>query len=365
GGDTIVVPVSAKSQEGISDLLENIILLAEVSELTANPDCKAQGVVIEARLDTARGAVATVLVQNGTLRIGDAFVVGDTWGKVRAMFDYRGRPVQQAEPSTPVEVLGIDQVPKAGDTLVVEEDGKRTRTSATRDRRRRAAETRQPAGVGNIEQLLAQVRSGEAKELNLILKTDVEGSGEAIRNALTRLESDQVKVKIIRSGSGNVSESDVLLASASNATIVAFSTRAEEGARRLADREGVPIRYYDVIYALIKEMEVAVSGLMEPVYREVSEGRAEVKEVFSIKGGKAAGVGVTEGKINANAMVRVVRNGAVIHESSIKSLRHFKDAVKELASGTEGGIGIEGFDDFEAEDIIEAFRRERVEPRSK
>ncbi|MFQ5873365.1 MAG: translation initiation factor IF-2 [Dehalococcoidia bacterium] len=357
GGDTIVVPVSAQTQEGISDLLENILLVAEVAELKANPDREARGTVIEAKLDSARGPVATVLVQAGTLRVGDPFLVGETGGKVRAMFNESGQSIEEAGPSTPVEVLGIGTVPGAGDALVVCQAAKR----GERARRRKGAEAVQATGTNNVEQLLAQVRTGDTKELNVILKTDVEGSGEAIRNALERLETDQVRVNVIRTGSGGVTETDVLLATASDAIILAFNTRCEAGARRLAEKEQVSVRFYNVIYDLTKDMEKAVSGLLEPVYREVVEAQAVVKEVFKVKGGKVAGIGVTEGKLGRNALIRVVRDGAVIHESRVKSLRHFKDEVKEVPSGSEGGIGVEGFDNFEAGDVIEAFRREEVE----
>ena len=361
GGDTIMVPVSAKTEEGVLALLENILLVSEISELKANPDRRAQGVVVEAKLDTARGAVATVLVKSGTLKVGDTFSVGDTHGKVRALFDDKGQQTRQAGPSAAVEVLGIESVPRAGDTLIVEENGRRSRSSIERDRRRKNAEAGQIVGGNNTEQLLAQANVGEAKDLNLILKTDVEGSGEAIRSSVERLANDEVKVKIIRTGSGVVTESDVLLAAASDATILAFNTRADAGAKRSAELEGVTIRHYDVIYDLITDMQAAVSGLVEPVYQEVVEAEAVVKEVFKVKGGKAAGIGVTDGKINRNAQVRVIREGAVIHTSSIKSLQHFKDAVRELTAGSEGGIGVEGFDDFEAGDTIETFRREEVE----
>ncbi|MFQ5933549.1 MAG: translation initiation factor IF-2 [Dehalococcoidia bacterium] len=357
GGDTIVVPVSAETGEGIPDLLENVLVVAEIADLKADPNREARGVVIEARLDTARGPVATVLVENGTLHIGDPFSVGETWGKVRAMFNEHGQPVEQARPSFPVEILGIDSVPRAGDTLVVDQDGRR----ADRIRKRKGAEAGQTAGITNIDQLLTQVSAGDARELNMILKTDVEGSGEAIKSALERLDTDQVKVKTIRTGSGSVTETDVMLASASDALILAFNTRCEEGARRLADKEDVSVRFYEVIYDLIRDMQSAAAGLLEPVYRDVMEGEAEVKEVFKVKGGKVAGVGVTDGKVGRNALVRIVRDGSVIHESGIKSLRHFKDSVRVLNAGTEGGIGVEGFDEFEVGDIIQAFRREQVE----
>lgn len=364
GGDTIVVPISAKTEEGIPDLLENILLVAEIAELKANPDKKAQGVVVEAKLDATRGAVATVLVQSGTLHVGDVFSVGSCRGKVRALFDDHGHRIQSAGPTIPVEVLGIEGVPRAGDLLSVEEGGRKPRPSVERDRQRREAEADQGKNSTDIERLLAQIRAGDAKEFNIILKTDVEGSSEAIRSAVEGLGSDDVIVKIIRTSSGVVTESDILLAAASNATVMAFNTKAEVGAKKLANLEDITIRHYGVIYDLVNDVVSAVSGLREPVYREVIEARAEVKDIFKVKGGKIAGVGVTDGKVNRNAQIRVLRNGDVIHESNIKSLRHFKDTVKELASGTEGGIGVDGFDDFQVGDILEVFRKEQVDPPS-
>ncbi len=351
GGNVIMVPVSAATQDGISDLLENILLVAEISELKANPDGKAQGVVVEAKLDAARGPVATVLVKSGTLHKGNSFSVGETWGRVRAMFDENGRQIQEAGPSTPLKVLGIDRVPKAGDQLVVGEDGKRSRG--------RGAETSQLVAGDKLEYLLAQVIAGHARDLKIILKTDVEGSGEAIRDTLQQLENDQVRVKMIRISSGNVSENDVLLASASNAMILAFNTRSEPGAEKLAEREGVRISYYEVIYRLVEDMQAAVNGLLEPEYEETMEAEAVVKEVFDVKRGKVAGIGVNRGRLMSDAQVRIIRGGTVIHQGNIKSLRHFKDSVKEIQPGSEGGIGVEGFDAFEVGDTIESFRRQR------
>lgn len=364
GGDTIVVPISAKTEEGIPDLLENILLVAEIAELKANPDKKAQGVVVEAKLDATRGAVATVLVQSGTLHVGDTFSVGNCRGKVRALFDDHGHRVQSAGPTIPVEVLGIESVPRTGDLLSVEEGGRKPRPSVERDRQRREAEVDQGKNATEIERLLSQVRAGDAKEFNIVLKTDVEGSSEAIRSAIEGLGSDDVIVKIIRTSSGVVTESDILLAAASNATVMAFNTKAEVGAKKLASLEDITIRHYGVIYDLVNDVVSAVSGLREPVYREVIEARAEVKDIFKVKGGKVAGVGITDGKVNRNAQIRVIRGSDVIHESNIKSLRHFKDTVKELVAGTEGGIGVDGFDDFQVGDILEVYRKEQVDPPS-
>ncbi len=357
GGDTIVVPLSAKTEEGVHDLLENIVLVAEVAELKSNPEGKARGVVVEAKLDSARGPVATVLVQSGTLKGGDRFFVGDTKGKVRALFDYQGVRVSEAGPAVPVEVLGFDSVPRTGDIIVAAETGRKGTSAAERRERQMAG---RDEGHGDAESLLAQVRVGYTKELNVILKTDVEGSGEALRSALEDLSTDEVAVKVIRTSSGVVTETDVLLASASDAVILAFNTKDEAGARRLADIEGVDIRHYDIIYGMLDYVSAAVSGMLEPVYRETVEARALVKEVFDVKGGKVAGIGVSEGRLNRSALIRVLRNGDAVHEGRIKSLRHFKDNVREVASGSEGGVGLEGFDNFEAGDELVAFRKELV-----
>ena len=355
GGDTICVPLSAKTQDGIPDLLENIVLVAEVAELKSNPEGKARGVVVEAKLDTARGPIATVLVQTGTLRGGDRFYAGDIKGKVRALFDYQGSRVAEAGPAVPVEVLGFDRVPRTGDILIGAETGRKGTSAAER-------RERQTAGRDEVdgEALLAQVRVGITKEFNVILKTDVEGSGEALKSALEDLSSDEVAVKVIRTSSGIVTETDVLLASASDAVILAFNTKDEAGARRLADIESVEIRHFDIIYGMLDYVGAAVSGMLEPVYREIVEARAMVKEVFEVKGGKVAGIGVGEGRLNRTAIVRVMRGDNAVHEGKIKSLRHFKDNVREIASGSEGGLGLEGFNDFEAGDSLVAFRKELV-----
>ena len=357
GGDTIVVPLSAKTQEGIPDLLENIVLVAEVAELKSNPEGKARGVVVEARLDSARGAVATVLIQSGTLKAGDRFFVGETKGKVRALFDHQGQRLPDAGPAVPVEVLGLDSVPRTGDILVGAETSRKSTSAAERRQRQMAG---RDEVYGEAEALMAQVRVGYSKELNVILKTDVEGSGEALRSALEDLSTDEVAVKIIRTSSGIVTETDVLLAAASDAVILAFNTKDEAGARRLADIEDVNIRHYDIIYDMLDFVSAAVSGMLEPVYKETVEAKAVVKEVFEVKGGKAAGIGVSEGRLNRNALIRVLRNGNAVHEGRIKSLRHFKDNVREVASGSEGGLGLDGFDNFEAGDELIAFRKELV-----
>ena len=357
GGDTIVVPVSAKTHDGIQDLLENIVLVAEVGELKSNPEGKARGVVVEAKLDTARGPIATILVQSGTLRAGERFFAGETKGKVRALFDYKGLRMSEAGPAMPVEVLGFDGVPRTGDILVAAETSRKGTSAAERRERQMAG---RDEGYGDAETLLAQVRVGYTKELNVILKTDVEGSGEALKSALEGLSTDEVAVKVIRTSSGIVTETDVLLASASDAVILAFNTRDEAGAKRLADIEGVEIRHYDIIYGMLDYVTAAVTGMLEPVYKETVEARALVKEVFDVKGGKAAGIGVSEGRLNRTALIRVIRGGNPLFEGKIKSLRHFKDNVREIASGSEGGVGLEGFDNFEAGDELVAFRKELV-----
>ena len=283
--------------------------------------------------------------------------MGETKGKVRALFDHQGQRLPDAGPAVPVEVLGFDSVPRTGDILVGAETGRKSTSAAERRQRQMAG---RDEVYGEAEALMAQVRVGYSKELNVILKTDVEGSGEALRSALEDLSTEEVAVKIIRTSSGIVTETDVLLAAASDAVILAFNTKDEAGARRLADIEDVSIRHYDIIYDMLDFVSAAVSGMLEPVYKETVEAKAVVKEVFEVKGGKAAGIGVSEGRLNRNALIRVLRNGNAVHEGRIKSLRHFKDNVREVASGSEGGLGLDGFDNFEAGDELIAFRKELV-----
>jgi len=358
GGDIVCVPVSAKRGDGISDLLENLLIVAEVQELRANPTRPAIGVVIEASLDSSKGSLATVLVQTGTLNIGNNVVVGETWGRIKAMFDDRGRRIRGAEPAMPVEVLGLNSVPQAGDLLTVVSSEKEGRAEAQRRQSERAGISLSMAP--RLSNLFARIQAGQEKELNIVLKTDVQGSLDPIRISLERLGSDELKVRIVHSDSGNITENDVMLAIASKGIIIGFNTRPEPGAKLLADREGVDIRCYEVIYKLVEDVEKALVGLLEPTYVDVVEGHAEVRAVFAVRPVKIAGAYVTDGKFSRGAQARVLRGGEIIHESSVSSLKHFKENVREMAAGFECGIGVEGFSAFEVGDIIESYRKERM-----
>jgi len=352
GGDVVCVPISAKEKIGISELLENILLVAEMESLKANPSEPASGVAIEAGLDKTKGPLATVLVQTGTLRLGDTIVIGTTWGRVKAMFNDAGKRVRRVEPSTPVQILGLDGVPEVGGMLTVVVSEHRARALIQRHQ----TET-QSVRLGN---LFDQVSAGRVKELNIILKTDVQGSIEPIRTSLEQLGSDEVQVRVIHSGTGNITESDVMLAIASKGLIIGFNTGSELGARRLAEVEGVAVRYYDVIYNLADDVSKALKGMLEPSYVEVIDGWAEVRAVFtSGKRYKIVGIYVREGKLSLGGSVRVKRGEQVVCESTISSLRRFKDDVKEVASDYECGAGVKDFNDFEVGDILESFRMEQ------
>ncbi len=357
GGDVIALPVSAKTGEGVQDLLEHIILVAELQELKANPDRPAVGTIIESELDPRRGPMATVIVQNGTLRVGDVVVAGETWGRVKAMFDEWGRPVREAGPSTPVKIMGLEEVPRAGDALRVLPDESAARELVEERRRERAAA--RAAHAITLEELAGQIAAGQARELNVILKADVQGSVEAIRGALERLSSERARVNVLHAATGNVTESDVLLAEASKAIIVAFQVKVEPGAQREAANYGVQIRHYQIIYQLIEDMQKALEGLLEPETVEVVEGRAEVRAVFRVRQGKVAGCYVREGSIVRGAPCRVIRGGEVLHTGRISSLRRFQEDVREVSAGYECGIGVDGFNDFVEGDYIETFRRQR------
>ncbi len=361
GGDVVCCLTSAKEKKGISELLENLLVVAEMEELRANPSQPAVGVVIEAKLDKTRGPLATVLVHTGTLRLGDTVVVGNTWGRLKAMFNDRGKQVRKAEPSTPVEILGLDSVPQAGDTLTVVAGERQARALI----QKRQAEVQQepslmPKSV-SLDNLFDQISTGKVKELNVILKADVQGSIEPIRSSLEQLGTGEVQVRVIHSGSGNITESDVMLAIASKGLIIGFNTGSEPGAQRLAEREGVTIRHYDVIYNLVDDVDKALKGMLEPTYTEVIDGRAEVRSIFPAgKKEKVAGVYVSEGKISRGASARVWRQEQVVCESIVSSLRRFKDDVKEVAAGYECGVGIKDFGEFQVGDILELFRREKA-----
>jgi translation initiation factor IF-2 len=357
GGDVVCVPVSAKQREGISELLENLLIVAELEELKSNPERRAIGTVIEAKLDKTKGPLATVLVQTGTLKVGDPFTIGDSWGKVKAMFNDKGKHIRKAEPATPVEILGIEDVPQAGDTLTVTASEKEARTTAQERQRERSMAISAPK-THSLSTLSSQIREGGIKELSVILKTDVQGSIEPIKTSLEQLNTEEVKIHILHSDSGSITESDVLLALASDGIILGFNTGTETGAAQLADSEGVDIRLYEIIYNIVDDVEKAMKGMLEPTYSDVIEGHAEVRAVFPARGHKIAGVYVTDGKLSRGALIRVMRRGEMIHQSSVNSLRRFKDDVREVDSGYECGVGVEGFNDFDVGDTIESYRRE-------
>ena len=355
GGDTVCIPISAKQEQGISDLLENLFLVADILELKADPDSAAEGVIIEAKLDKTKGPLATFLVQKGTLKPGDVVVAGSAWGKIKAMFDHTGKQVHKAEPSAPTEVLGLNGVAKSGDVFVVLRDEHEARS---------IVEKQQYAGPRHtlsLSALSSQISDGQVKELNIVLKTDVEGSIEPIKTSVERSGTEMVKARIVHAASGSITESDVLLASASKGIIIGFNTPASPGAIQLANAEAVGIQHYSVIYKLIEDVDRTLKGMLEPVYGEVLGGRAQVRAVFSSsKLGKVAGVYVMEGKAWRDAQVKILRQDKLICESRVSSLKRFKEDVSEVSAGLEGGLGIEGTVDFQIDDIIEFYRTERI-----
>ncbi len=361
GGDTIAVEVSALQGEGIDELLDMILLVAEMEDLKADPERPARGTVIEAQLDRGRGPVATVLISSGTLRVGDAFVVGNECGKVRALVNDQGQNVQEAGPAMPVEVLGIDGVPEAGDPFVVVQDEQTARQVASLQQEKQRERDLSRSSRVSLDDLFQRIQEGEVKELNLVVKADVHGSAEAVRASLEKLSTDEVKVNIIHQAVGAVSESDVLLAAASNAVIIGFNVRPEPNARRAAERDGVDIRVYRIIYNLLDDVEAAMVGLLDPEYKEQVLGRAEVRQTFKVPGAVVAGCYVQEGKIVRSAQIRLLRDNVIIHEGQISSLRRFKDDVREVAQGYECGIGIERYNDVKEGDVIEAFTMVKVE----
>ena len=362
GGDTICVPVSAKKRINLDTLLEMVLLQADVLELKANPDRAARGTIIEAELDKGRGPVATVLVQNGTLKIGDPIVAGTAFGRVRAMMDDKGRRVTSAGPSQPVEVLGFGEVPSAGDVMNVAEVDKLSRQVAEERRDKLKAEQIRNMSKVSLDDLFSQIEAGNVKDLNIIVKADVQGTVEAIKQALEKLSNDEVRVRCIHGGVGAITGSDIVFASASNALVIGFNVRPDATAREAAEREKVDVRTYSVIYNVIEDVESAMKGLFAPVYKEVALGTAEVRNTFKVSGvGTIAGAYVKDGKITRSAQVRVVRGGIVLHDGKIASLKRFKDDVKEVASGYECGIGIENFNDIREGDMIEAYTMEQIE----
>ena len=355
GGDTVCVPISAKQGQGISDLLENLFLVADILELKADPDSAAEGVIIEAKLDKTKGPLATLLVQKGTLERGDVVVAGGAWGKIRAMFDDKGKQIHKAEPSTPVEVLGLNEVAQSGDLFIVLPDEHEARSIVEKQKYPR------PRPTLSLSALSSQISDGQIKELNIVLKTDIEGSIDPIKTSVERLGTEKTKARIIHAASGSITESDVLLASASKGIIIGFNTPTSPGATQLADVEGVGIQHYNVIYKLIEDVDRTLKGMLEPTYAEVLGGRAEVRAVFSRgKLGKVAGVYVMEGKVWRDAQVKILHQNKVICDSRVSSLKRFKDDVAEVSAGLECGVGIEGIADFQIGDIIEFYRRERI-----
>jgi translation initiation factor IF-2 len=361
GGDTIVVPVSAKTKEGIEHLLEMILLQADILELKANPKRLAKGTIVEARLDRGRGPVATVLVQEGTLKVGDPFVVGIEFGRIRAMMDDRGQRIESAGPSTPVEILGLGGVPEAGDVFVaVQDDAKARQIAEHRRGKQRDAEMAKTAKV-SLDDLYQQIQSGEVRELKVVVKTDVQGSLEAVSDALRRLSTEDVRLNVIHGSVGGITESDVLLASASNAVVIGFNVRPEPKAAALAEREGIDIRLYTVIYDALNDLRDALEGLLEPSLQEKVLGRAEVRQTFAVSGqGVIAGCFVTDGKLVRGGKARLLRDHVVVHDGRIASLRRFKEDVREVAGGYECGIGLEAFQDVKVGDIIEGYEVEEV-----
>mgnify|MGYP000403854528 FL=1 len=359
GGEIISVELSARTGEGVNDLLENIALVAEIAELKANPDNPATGVIIEAKLDRKRGPTATLLVQDGTLAVGAYVTAGGVWGRVRAMSNYQGDAIKQALPGTPAEILGFGTIPEAGDLFTVVPNERTARNMAS-ERANSASSQQAQARALTLDEVVNQTPAGELKELNLVLKADVKGSVEAVRQSLENLTENNIKVRILHANSGGVTESDVLLASASKAIIIAFTVGIEPSADRLANRMGVEIRSYDIIYQLIEDVELALQGLLEPAVVDVILGRAEIREIFPTRGGvKIAGCRVVEGRITKGVTVRITRDGKVLEETTVNSLRHFRDEVNEATLGTECGIVLQGYNDFEQGDMLEAHREER------
>lgn len=362
GGDVICVPVSALKREGIDNLLEMVLLVAEVSDFKANPKGKARGTVIEAQLDKGRGPVATILIQNGTLKIGDPIVVGSTYGRVRAMLDFKGNSVNKATPSTAVEVLGLSEVPTGGDLFYVANNDKQARQLAEKvkaqGRERLLINT--PNKV-SLDDLYSQIQEGQVKELNIIIKADVQGSVEAVKQSLEKLSTEEVRIRILHGGVGAITESDVILASASGAIIIGFNVRPDATTMAIASRESVDIRLYRIIYKAIEDIEAAMKGMLDPEYVEKIIGHAEIRQTFKVSGiGTIGGAYVKDGKMQRNAGVRILRDGIVVYEGKLASLKRFKDDAKEVATGFECGVMMEKFNDLKENDIVEAFIMEEI-----
>jgi len=361
GGDIIMVPVSAKQKQGIDDLLENILLVAEVMELKANPNRKAYGVVIEAQLDKGRGAVCTVLVQKGSLRVGDTVLAGTAYGKVRAMTNERGEKVKVARPSMPVEILGFSEVPQAGEIINGMDDNEARAIAEKRIAKQRVQELQATHKV-TLDDICNQIQQGELKDLNIIIKADVQGSVEALRQSLEGIKNPEVRIVIVHAAVGAINESDIMLASASNAIVMGFNVRPDANVRRAAENEKVDLRTYRVIYDAINDVESAMRGMLAPQFKEVIVGRAEVRQVISTPKAIVAGSYVTEGRITNDSEVRLIRDGIVVFEGKVDSLRRFKDEVKEVKTSFECGISLEGYRDVKEGDVIEAYLMEEIAP---
>ena len=362
GGETICCPISAKTGLGIDNLLEMVVLTAEMRELKANPNRSAHGAVIEARLDKGRGPIATLLVQNGTLHQGDVIIAGTAVGRVRAMTNAKGQKIQTAGPSVPVEITGMGEVPGAGDDFHAVDDERMARELVEQRKHEHKMAASAATQKVTLDDLFSQIQQGELKDLNIIVKADVQGSAEAVKASLEKLTNEEVRVRVIHCAVGAINESDVMLATTSNAIIVGFNVRPDANAKDTAARNKVDMRMYRVIYDCINEMEAAMKGMLAPKFKEVALGTAEVREVYKITGvGIVAGCYITDGKVQRNAQVRLVRDGIVIHEGVLSSLQRFKDAVKEVAQGYECGIGIEKYSDIKVGDVIEAFVMEQFE----
>ena len=361
GGDTICVPVSAKTGENLESLLEMVLLTAEMQELTADPNRKAKGTVIEAKLDKGRGSVASLLIQNGTLNVGDSILVGSTYGRIRAMFDDRGKKIKSAGPSIPVEILGLSEVPAAGDRFIVCKDEKTARNMAELRKQKIKADSHQASNRVSLEDLYSQIQEVKVKELAIVVKADVQGSVEAIRQSLEKLSTDDVKVRVIHGAVGAITETDVTLAAASNALVIGFNVRPDGNATVQAEKENIEIKTYRIIYDAIEDVKSAMIGMLEPEYKEVVNGKAEVRMTYKISNvGTIAGCYVTDGKIVRNSEIRVIRDGIVIFESTLASLKRFKDDAKEVAKGYECGLSVEKFNDLKEGDVIESFTMEAI-----
>jgi len=364
GGDTVMVPVSAKAKQNLDLLLEMVLLVADIQDLKANPNRPAIGTVLEAQLDKGRGPVATILVRNGTLRTGDFFICGSTFSKVRAMFDDRGAQAREAEPSMPVEVVGFEDLPEVGDTFQVVTDTAKAKQIVTyRESKARDAAMAKGARVATLDSLAKQFKEGDLKDLNLIIKADVGGTAEVLSDTLQQLSNDKVRVRVLHAGVGAITESDVLLASASQAIIIGFNVKSERNAPAVAEQQKVEIRQHSIIYELIDEVKLAMTGMLDPVFKQVIQGHAEIKETFRIsKVGVVAGCFVTDGSIRSNSDIRVLRDGAVIHTAKIEALKRFKNDASEVKAGVECGISLVNFNGIQQGDVLEAFYMERVMP---